>query len=161
MAMTLQEAALGSDFGTLRLLVDALTNVGRHIWVGRLKRGQAAGAPGAAEPNQVNWGGGTVGAARGDSQLGAEFAEARVAGTSSLIASGNSGTSADTYRAEATMTNNQGATTKAVTEAGLNDTAKAAGGVVPVGNQFLRSDFAVSNVEPGNSLILRWDVRLT
>lgn len=149
------------DKETFRLLVDAFLNVGRHIVVGRLKGGQAAGAPGAAEPNRVNWGGGTAAAARTDTQLGAEFAEARVLGTSSLLASGTSGTSSDTYRVEGTMTNDQGAVSKAVTEAGLNDTAKAAGGVVPVGNQFIRSDFAVSNVDPGNSLILRWDLRLT
>lgn len=146
--------------GPLTVLADVLVDVGRAIVMGRIKGGQAAGAPGAAEPNQVAWGTGTTVAARTQTALAAEAAEARVTATTSLVASGNSGTQNDTYRISATLTNNQGTVSKSITEAGAFDTAKAAGGT-PGGNMFIRGDFGVITVALNDSLVQQWDWRLT
>lgn len=139
-------------------MADVLTNVGRNIVVGRLKGGITAGQPGAAEPNQIAWGTGTTTAAATQTALVTEAAEARITATTTLqLTSGVT----DTYRAVGTLTNTVGGTTKAITEAGLFDTAKAASGSVPVGNMFIRSDFAAVNVANNDSLQLQWDWRLT
>lgn len=140
-------------------MADVLTNVGRNIVVGRLKGGVTAGQPGAAEPNQIAWGVGTTTAAATQTALVTESAEARITATTSLqVTSGVT----DTYRAVGTLTNTVGGSSKAITEAGLFDTAKvASGSAFPYGNMFIRSDFAAVNVANNDSLQLQWDWRLT
>jgi len=103
-------------------MATVVTNVGFGIITNRIK------GAGGAEPNYVAWGTDGTAAAATDTALGAESAEARVAGTSSQE---TTTVPNDTYQVVGTITS---AGTQTIQEAGLFDAAT-------VGNMFVSSQF--------------------
>lgn len=109
-------------------------NTGKEILSDRIK---GLGA----EPNNAAWGTGAGTPAVTDTALFVETADARVAGTSSVVTTNTTG---DSYQVVVTLTNNSGAAVT-ITNVGLFDTAKASGGVAG-GRLFFKDSF------PGVSL---------
>jgi hypothetical protein len=110
-----------------------VTNVGLGIVNNRMK---AEGT----EPNYIAWGIGTTAPAAADTALASASAEARTAGTSSLV---TTSTTNDTYQVVGSITCTAAA--KAITEVGLFDAAT-------VGNLFVRGTFSAINVSIGDSV---------
>lgn len=137
-------------------MADIFTNVGRQILTGWLA-GVGSG-PGFTRPIHVAWGTGTTTAAATQTALVTEAAEARASGTASQV---TTSVTNDTYRISGTLTNTVGGSTKAITEGGVFDATKAQSGSTPVGNMYIRSDFAAVNVANGDSLILQWSHQFT
>lgn len=123
-------------------MATVLTDVGEAITTGRVK-GSAT-----LEPNHAAWGTGTNTAAKTDTSLQTESAEARVEGTSSLV---NTGSTNDTYQVVATI---QSASTQTITEAGLFDEATS-------GQLYLRGDFTGIPVDNGDSIEFTFKVQYT
>jgi hypothetical protein len=130
-----------------------VTNQGRSKITGRLKGSDAA------EPNIVAWGTGTTAHTAADTGLTTErTVEARVAGTSTQV---NGGVADDTYQVVATMTKSD-AGSVAIAEAGLVDTARAAGAAVPGGAKWLMmGEFSTLNLSQNDSIQFTMQVRFT
>lgn len=113
--------------------VDKSTNAGSAIIANRIK---GAGT----EPNYAHWGTGVGAAVVTDTALGTARAEARVAGTSSIV---TTTVTNDTYQNVATIT--CASTSAAITEYGQFDASTA-------GNMLIRSSFDAINVNVGDSI---------
>lgn len=109
-----------------------------------------------AEASLLAWGTGAGTAAATDTDLFAEAAEARVAGTSSQQ---TQTVANDTYQVIGTITNDQGGAAKTITNAGLTDTAKAAGAALPASKWLMKGDFAGIALNPNDSI--QFTMRLT
>ncbi len=146
MAISIKESPIA-------VLANVLTNVGKQIVTGSLKR--VGSGIGATEPVHIAWGSGAGTSAVGDTTLFAEeTAEARVAGTSSqqTITTTN-----DTYQVQGTVT---ASAAKTITNAGLFDVARAAGGTI-AGNLFAKGDFAgvALNANDSIAFTFRWQLQ--
>lgn len=95
----------------------AFTRKGREIVAGRLT---GAGSPSQTEPKNLGWGTGAGTANATDIAPFTEAAEARVAGTSSLV---TTTTASDTYQVAATLTS---ASNQTITETFLSDSTTKA-----------------------------------
>lgn len=113
--------------------VDKTTNAGSAIIANRIK---GLGT----EPNYAHWGTGATAAAVGDTALQTPRAEARVAGTSSIV---TTTVTNDTYQVVSTIT--CASTAAAITEYGQFDASVA-------GNILIRSTFDAINVQVGDSI---------
>ncbi len=141
----------------LRVLANVLTNVGKQIVTGSVKK--VGSGPGAAEPVHIAWGSGAGTAAIADTTLFAEeTAEPRVAGSSSQQTGTNAGaTTNDTYQVTGTVT---ASAAKTITNAGLFDVGRIAGGTI-AGNLFAKGDFTgVSlNAQDSIAFTFRWQLQ--
>lgn len=135
-----------------RLFANVLTNIGKQIVTGAVK--QVSSGLGSTEPLHVAWGSGAGTAAVGDTTLFVEEAEARPAGTSSLV---TTTTTNDTYQVVGTIT---AIAAKTITNAGLFDVTKAQGGAI-AGNLFAKGDFAGISLNSGDSVAFtfRWQLQ--
>lgn len=110
-----------------------------------------------AEPSFLAWGTGAGTTAAADATLFAEAAEARVVGTSSQQLQNVAN---DTYQVVGTLTNDQGAAAKTITNAGLCDTAKAAAAAIPGATKWLvKGDFTGIALNTNDSI--QFTIRLT
>lgn len=116
-------------------MATVLTDKGKAIDAARM----IGTTPSQAEPKWVGWGTGAGVAAAADAALFTEAAEARVAGTSSLV---TTAVNNDTYQLVATLV---AAAARAITNAGNFDAAAA-------GNIHVHGDFAVINLGAGESI---------
>lgn len=136
----------------ISVLANVLTNVGRAIVTGSLKR--VGAGIGSVEPTFVAWGSGAGIAAVGDTTLFVEEAEARSAGASSQVTTTITN---DTYQVQGTIT---AVAAKTITNAGLFDAAKAQGGVAG-GNLFAKGDFVGIALNSGDSIAFtfKWQLQ--
>lgn len=125
-------------------MATVITNVGKGIYNNRLKNG----ATGATEPNYIAWGTGTGAVATGTA-LATPAAEARVAGTSTLV---TTTTTNDTYQVVGTMT--VAGAGKTISEVGLFDASAG-------GNMFLWADFTGISLNVGESIQFTLKAQLT
>ena len=89
------------------------------------------------EPNRGHWGTGTTAPVDANTTLETPSAEAKVAGTSTIVTTTTTG---DTFRVVVTLTS---ASTQTITEAGLFDSADA---------MYLRATFTGIPVESGDAI---------
>lgn len=113
-------------------MANVLTNAGRAIIANRIKGS-------GTEPAYVAWGTGAGTAAASDTTLFTESAEARVAGTSSIV---TTTVTNDTYQVVGTIT---ASATRAITNAGLLDASTS-------GNLFVKGDFSTVNLATGDAI---------
>lgn len=113
-------------------MANVLTNAGRAIIANRIKGS-------GTEPVYVAWGTGAGTAAAADTTLFTESAEARVAGTSTVV---TTTVTNDTYQVVGTIT---ASATRAITNAGLFDASTS-------GNLFVKGDFATVNLATGDAI---------
>jgi len=125
-------------------MATVITNIGKGVYNNRLKNG----ATGATEPNYVAWGTGT-GAVITGTALSTAAAEARVAGTSSLV---TTTTTNDTYQVVGTLT--VAGAGKTISEVGLFDASTS-------GNLFLWADFTGIALDIGESIQFTLKTQLT
>jgi hypothetical protein len=118
-----------------------LANTGKAIFHNRLKGT-------GTEPVYTAWGTGAGTAAIADTTLFTESAEARVAGTSSVV---TTTTTNDTYQVVGTMVATAGRT---ITNAGLFDASTS-------GNLFMKGDFTGVALNSGESIQFTQQVQLT
>lgn len=113
-------------------MATVLTNAGRAIIANRIKGS-------GTEPAYVAWGTGAGTAAAADTTLFTESAEARVAGTSSIV---TTTVTNDSYQVVGTIT---ASATRAITNAGLFDASTS-------GNLFVKGDFSTVNLSTGDAI---------
>lgn len=140
--------------------VTVITRKGREIIAGRMT---GAGSPTQAEPKNVWWGTNPAAATAAVTDVApfTEAAEARVAGTSSLV---TTTTTNDTYQVTGTITSSSGQT---IAEAGLSDAATKPTAVdaVQAGSAVIGSNSATTlvvatggNFTNGQSIQIRGEV---
>lgn len=113
-------------------MATVVTNAGLAVLSNRIKGS-------GTEPNYIGWGTGAGTAAKTDTALFTEAAEARVAGTSSQT---TTTVTNDTYTVTGTITS---ASAQTITNAGLLDAATA-------GNLFVHGDFTGIALNSGDSI---------
>lgn len=121
-------------------MATVLTNAGRACITKRL-------AQGLTQPDirYVAWGTGAGTSAVGDTALFTEAIEARTAGGMNQV---TTSVTNDTYQIDGAI---QAVASRAITEVGVFDTAKAQSGS-PTGNLCVHGDFAVINLAANDSL---------
>jgi hypothetical protein len=127
-----------------------VTNVGKALVWNRTKGT-------GTEPLYVGWGTSTAAqpfVAATDTALGTAAADARVAGTSSIV---TTTTSSDTYQVVAQIT---AGGARAITEVGLWDSA-GTGSPPSGGTLFVHADFATINLSSGDSITFTIKTQLT
>ncbi len=153
-ALPLGRDPLAEIAGSILAMATAVVVKGREIITGRMR----GGTPSQAEPLHIGVGTGTTATTTGDTALATErTVEARVAGTSSQQTTTSTN---DTYQVTGTWTKSD-AGTVAITEVGLFDATRGAGVAAPVGNMFLRGDFAAVNCAQNDSIAFTVKAQIT